>query len=77
MPERQAVTRSVAAGVVHGSMGRGVRRDMWISKKRWKRLAKGVADLEKTQSQQSIEEAQKRFDELIQKYLDNPNRLKF
>ncbi len=49
---------------------------MWISKKRWKRLVKRVADLEKTQSQQSIEEDQKRFDELIQKYLDNPNRLK-
>lgn len=50
---------------------------MWISKKRWKRLVKRVADLEKTQSQQSIEEDQKRFDELIQKYLDNLNRLKF
>ena len=49
---------------------------MWISKKRWKRLVKRVADLEKTQSQQSIEEDQKRFDELIQKYLDNPNLLK-
>ncbi len=40
-------------------------------------LVKRVADLEKTQGQQSIEEDQKRFDELIQKYLDTPNRLKF
>lgn len=50
---------------------------MWISRKRWKRLEKRVADLEKSQSQQSIEEDKKRFDELIQQYLDNRNRIKF
>lgn len=38
------------------SGGRGEKR-MWISKKQWKRLEKRVADLEKSQSQQSIEEA--------------------
>lgn len=50
---------------------------MWISRKRWKRLEKRVADLEKSQSQQSIGEDKKRFNELIQQYLDNRNRIKF
>lgn len=44
---------------------------------RQKRVERRIADLEKSQSQQSIEEEQKKFDELIQKFLDNPNRLKF
>lgn len=39
-----------------------------------------VADLEKSQGQQSIEEARdealKKFDEFIQKYLDNPSKKK-
>lgn len=34
-----------------------------------------VADLEKSQVKQFIEESRKKFDELIQKYLDNPRRL--
>lgn len=50
---------------------------MWISKKQWERLKKRVADLEKSQKQQSIEEDKKRFEELIQKYLDNRNRIRF
>lgn len=44
---------------------------------RQKKIKKRIADLEKSQSQQSIEESQKKFDELIQEYLDSPNRIKF
>lgn len=50
---------------------------MWILKKRWKRLKKRVADFKKSQIQHSIEEDQKKFNELIQKYLDNRNRIRF